>query len=79
MDPDWVAQLYRSLEGSQQARRERARSHEGETADYDADSDDYFAYIAGYTPGGAPYGVTWDEWRQLEAKERQSQDSECPF
>jgi hypothetical protein len=61
MDPGWVAQLYRSLEGSQQARRERARRHEGETADYDADSDDTFAYIAGYTPGGAPYGVRRQE------------------
>ncbi len=25
------------------------------------DSNDQFFYIAGYTPGGAPYGVTWDE------------------
>ena len=23
--------------------------------------DDHFYYIAGYTSGGAPYGVTWDE------------------
>jgi hypothetical protein len=26
-----------------------------------SDSDDTFYYIAGYTPGGAPYGVTWEE------------------
>lgn len=26
------------------------------------DSDEMFAYIAGYTPGGVPYGVTWDEF-----------------
>jgi hypothetical protein len=25
------------------------------------DSDNTFAYIAGYTPGGAPYGTTWEE------------------
>ncbi len=24
-----------------------------------SDMDDTFAFIAGYTPGGAPYGVTW--------------------
>ena len=24
-------------------------------------SDDYFAFIAGYTDGGAPYGITWAE------------------
>jgi len=25
------------------------------------DSDDTFAFIAGYTSGGAPYGTTWEE------------------
>lgn len=25
------------------------------------DQNDYFYYIAGYTSGGAPYGVTWEE------------------
>jgi hypothetical protein len=24
-------------------------------------SDEQFAFIAGYTSGGAPYGVTWEE------------------
>jgi hypothetical protein len=26
--------------------------------------DEDFAFIAGFTEGGAPYGVTWDEWRE---------------
>ena len=26
-----------------------------------SDSDDTFAFIDGYTPGGFPYGVTWEE------------------
>jgi len=25
------------------------------------DSDDNFSFIAGYTPGGFPYGLTWEE------------------
>ena len=25
------------------------------------DMDDRFAFIAGYTPGGFPYGTTWEE------------------
>ncbi len=25
------------------------------------DSNDQFFFIAGYTPGGAPYGVTWEQ------------------
>ena len=36
-----------------------------------ANQNDQFYYIAGYTPGGAPYGVTWAEmglepWEELE-------------
>jgi hypothetical protein len=27
---------------------------------------DEFAVIAGYTEGGAPYGITWDEWGELD-------------
>ena len=35
------------------------------------EQDDRFFYIAGYTSGGAPYGVTWQEmglepWEELE-------------
>ena len=28
--------------------------------------DSEFAFIAGYTEGGAPYGITWDEWGELD-------------
>ena len=28
------------------------------------DQDERFAFIVGYTSGGAPYGITWDEWEQ---------------
>ena len=34
------------------------------------DMDGEFAYIAGYTPGGAPYGVRWEDV---------GIDSELPF
>lgn len=33
------------------------------------DSDEHFAHIAGYTAGGAPYGVTWEEMEALERRE----------
>lgn len=35
-----------------------------------SDMDGTFAFIAGYTPGGVPYGVTW---------EQVGIDSELPF
>ncbi len=30
------------------------------------ESDEYFAVIIGYTSGGAPYGVTWEEYEKME-------------
>lgn len=30
------------------------------------EQDGHFAYIAGYTSGGAPYGLTWDELSEEE-------------
>ena len=43
--------------------------------DVSMDMDDHFAFIAGYTPGGFPYGTTWEELGidpalPLEEKER---------
>ncbi len=33
------------------------------------ESDDTFAYIAGYTDGGFPYGITWEEMQEIEIAE----------
>lgn len=33
------------------------------------DCDDHFAFIAGYTSGGFPYGLTWEEWHRIQAEE----------
>jgi len=32
------------------------------------ENDDHFAYIAGYTSGGAPYGITWEEQEEIERR-----------
>lgn len=34
------------------------------------DSDENFAFIAGYTSGGFPYGITWEEMEEIEKKEQ---------
>ena len=34
------------------------------------ESDDTFAFIAGYTSGGAPYGITWEEMEEIERREK---------
>ncbi|WP_316568736.1 hypothetical protein [Neobacillus sp. YIM B06451] len=38
----------------------------------DYDSDETFAFIAGYTSGGAPYGITHKEMAEIEREEREA-------
>ena len=45
----------------EQLRRRREEKAIQDFYDRFPGSDDNFYYIAGYTPGGAPYGVTWEE------------------
>lgn len=45
----------------EQTARRRAARKEAARSEENPDSDLNFAFIAGYTEGGAPYGVTWDE------------------
>ena len=42
-------------------RRERNKEKNNNSFDFYPDSDENFAYIAGYTSWGFPYGVTWEE------------------
>ena len=46
--------------------REEKIKRESELENFCEDSDDTFYYIAGYTPGGAPFGVTWEEMEGVE-------------
>ena len=38
--------------------------------------DDHFYYIAGYTSGGAPFGITWEEHRQIEEDQNSAELTE---
>ena len=40
------------------------------------ESDETFAFIAGYTSWGIPYGVTWEE---MESEKEELADEELPF
>ncbi len=61
IDPGWVKQLNRSLDGHHQARARRKAARNLNPNSFGGDPDDSFAYIAGYTENGVPFGVTWDE------------------
>jgi hypothetical protein len=55
-----LSQAKRTEETTAQRRREQKRHH---AADVELllESDENFAFIAGYTANGAPYGVLWEE------------------
>jgi hypothetical protein len=59
LDPTYVERLSRRLQHRIDRRRPKAVSDIPEG--YGVDWDDHFSFIAGFTPGGAPYGTTWEE------------------
>jgi hypothetical protein len=68
IDPKYKEQVLKSVRGQAEAKR---RKRMGKTIDkLPYDQDDYFAYIAGYTSGGFPYGITWEEWEEMESSEK---------
>ncbi|MEF8942925.1 MAG: hypothetical protein V5B78_09065, partial [Desulfohalobiaceae bacterium] len=60
---DYEEQARRSVEDAAEARRKRkAERKELDTPGDILECDETFSYIAGYTPGGVPFGVTWEQW-----------------
>jgi hypothetical protein len=47
------------------------------TPEIDSPSDAYFAFVAGYTEGGLPYGVTWEEPRNSGSGQRSPSKIPC--
>ena len=44
------------------------------------EQDEWFAYIVGYTPAGFPYGLTWEEAKELpEDTETDISNDDLPF
>jgi hypothetical protein len=69
-DEGWLIQIRKTLENAQRARAAANEARKQKAALQDlADSDENFAFIAGYTPGGFPYGITWEEAAALEQPE----------
>jgi hypothetical protein len=64
LDPAYVAQLKTTF-ASRSSRRSKPPVAEPQSVGYGVDWDENFAYIAGRTEEGLPYGITWGE---LEAE-----------
>jgi hypothetical protein len=59
-----AVKAYQELQKAKKAKKKRIREQKKKQEEYPVfyeDQDDTFYYIAGYTSGGAPYGVTWEE------------------
>ena len=78
ISPEQITQEKRAVQAHQQQlkrrkakRRARRRAKQAEPLLFHENQSDTFFYIAGYTSGGAPYGVTWEEmglepWESLD-------------
>ena len=59
-----AVKAYQELQKAKKAKRKKNREQKRMKKDipiFHEDQDDTFYYIAGYTFGGAPYGITWEE------------------
>ena len=60
VDPAYVAQLKTTL-ASRSSRRAKPPAADPKPTGYGVDWDENFAFIAGRTAAGFPYGITWEE------------------
>ncbi|MGF2614455.1 hypothetical protein FZC84_14185 [Rossellomorea vietnamensis] len=60
------AQIKRLIDIQKQQRENKKRKKEARELQDLIDSDETFAFIAGYTEGGAPFGITHEEMQENE-------------
>ena len=61
LNPEYIKAVKQSVEGGLLARkRKKIEKQEGVEGVYGVDYDEYFSFIAGFTEGGASYGVPWE-------------------
>ena len=68
----------RDRKNAEKRARRDAKKSAGEIA-YEPWQEENFFFIAGYTSGGAPYGITWEEEAEIEADTPDTVDFELPF
>ncbi len=60
IDKEYKENLIRSLQSNAERKRKLKQEKLSELEDDEFSNDEFF-FIAGYTPGGFPYGIRWDE------------------
>ena len=61
LDEQYVLQALQGHKNAIAARQKKKVAKKQELDDLLFDSDEHFYFIAGYTSGGCPYGITWEE------------------
>jgi len=61
LDEQYVLQALQSNENTIEDRQKKKAAKKQQLDDLLFDSDEHFYFIAGYTSGGCPYGITWEE------------------
>lgn len=62
VDPNYLSDFNACVAQQRKARALKRKQRRDEKAETVRDhQDERFAFIAGYTSGGAPYGLTWEE------------------
>jgi predicted nucleotidyltransferase len=72
---DYIKQLQMDEDRRRKVNEDRRRKREAEQVSETLGmySNEYFYYIAGYTSGGAPFGITWEEMERMRLAETQSE------
>ncbi len=71
IDPSYKEQVLKSAQAQAEAKkRERMEKSAALERTLRPDQDEHFAYIAGYTNWGFPYGLTREELETLESEEQ---------
>lgn len=70
IDPERKASTLQTVERQAEIQRQKKLERAAEQAsEFGWPQDHNFAMIMGYTSGGAPYGITWDEWEDIQAED----------
>jgi hypothetical protein len=71
VDPGYKEQVLKSAQAEAEAKkRRRMEKSAALERTLFPDQDEHFAYIAGYTSWGFPYGLTWEELEGVESEEQ---------
>jgi hypothetical protein len=68
-DSKYIHQLKIQLEHKKKLKEERKQRREMDDVSCPFDQDFNFYYIAGYTPNGFPFGITWEEHERIKEQE----------